>query len=239
MFIPKAAPAPAPAQSPVGQPGNMPDPATLANGTTAPTTAPAPGSAEPNTPADPLAPFADMWKSEPAAPGEQPTGLGLTQEAVQGIVSKTDFSKVISPEALVNIAQGGEAAQAAFAQAMNQVAQHVMVQSTMVNNKLSEQQIERAIQAQLSKLPQTLRQQSSSDHLKSTNPLFSNPAIKPVVEATHAQILQKFPNATHAEVTKMTQDYILAMGAAFAPPQVVNDNSGEGNTDWSKFLEQP
>lgn len=236
IFTQKApAPAPTPAPSAVGQPGNIPDPATLANGVQAPAPAPAPESATPNTPDNPLSQFADLWKTEPAAPdaANPEPNFNLTQEAVQGIVSKTDFSKVVSPEHMAAIAAGGEGAQAAFAAALNQVAQHTMVQSTLVNNKLAQKQIEQAIQAQLAKLPNTLRQQASTDHLKSTNPLFSNPAVKPVIEATHAQLLQKFPNATNAEITKMTHDYVLALGSSFAPPAPVT--SEPGDTDWSNF----
>ena len=229
---PPAAPAAAPAPSATGQPGNIPDPATVA--TTAPATVPA--SPNPDTP---LAQYQDLWKNEPNAaddPGAAAPNFELTQEAVQGIVSKTDFSKVVSPEHMAAMAAGGDGAQAAFAAALNQVAQHTMVQATLVNNKLAQKQIEAAIQAQLTKLPNSMRQQSSADHLNSTNPLFSNPAVKPVIEATHAQLLQKFPNATNAEITKMTHDYVLALGSSFAPAPVVTTEPGD--MDWSNFENQ-
>ncbi len=80
-----------------------------------------------------------------------------------------------------------------------------------------------------------LRQQGAANHLKETNPIFNNPAVAPVVQATQQQLLQKFPNATQAEITKMTQDYILAMGQAFAPAPAASPEA-ETEMDWEKFL---
>jgi hypothetical protein len=105
----------------------------------------------------------------------------------------------------------------------------------MVNNKLSEQAIAAAVQAEVAKMPGMLRQQASTDHLKTVNPLFDNPAIKPVAEATQKQLLQQFPNATHAEITDMTQKFLTEMGAAFAP-KVEETGLPEGETDWTKFI---
>lgn len=239
MFTSKPAPAQtAPVAGSTGQPGNIPDPASLQDGVAPSATTPAAGSATPTGADNPLAPFAELWKNEPKSPTDSTPepDFNLTQEAVQSIVSKTDFSKVVSPEHMAAIAAGGEGAQAAFAMALNQVAQHTMVQSTLVNNKLSQKQIEAAITKQLAKLPNTLRQQAATDHLNSNNPLFSNPAVKPVIEATHAQLLQKFPNATNAEITKMTHDYVLALGNSFAPQ--VAAPTAPGDTDWSNFESQ-
>ena len=79
-----------------------------------------------------------------------------------------------------------------------------------------------------------LRTQSAANHLKDTNPIFSNPAIQPVIEATQQQLLSKFPNATPAEITAMTNNYILAMGEAFAPKPVTPVSK---DTDWENFIQ--
>jgi hypothetical protein len=109
-----------------------------------------------------------------------------------------------------------------------------MVQATLVGNKLSEKQVAAAIEKQMAGLPDMLRAQGSTEHLRTTNPIFENPAVKPVVDATQAQLLQKFPNASNAEITKMTQDFILAMGESFAPPTPA---LAPGETNWDNFLE--
>lgn len=218
----------APAGTPA-PPGNIPDQqvvATPGNGVV-----PVPQKDE-----SPLAEFNTLWDTDPNKGDDAPAApTPLDPEAVRKAVAKTDFSNVVTPDHLTAIAAGGEEAQAAFAQAMNAVAQQVMVQSTMVNNKLTEQAVERAIQSHTAGLPEMLRSQAASDHLKTANPLFSNPAVKPVIEATQTALLQKFPNATAAELTEMTQNYIVAMGESFAPAVVVNDG-GLQETDWEAYL---
>jgi len=226
-----AAPAPG---TPV-PPGNIPPPTTPA----APGQGviPEPVAAVPATPTEPESPldtFKDLWEPipvdpnapKPAAPQE------LTAEQVQQAVAKANFSKAITPEQLAAIGQGGEAAQTAFAEAMNTVAQQVMVQATVVNNKLTQKAVETALEKQSAEIPSMLRAQASTAHLNDTSDLFSNPAIQPVVQATQAQLLQKFPNATPAEITTMTQDYITAMGEQFAPKPPADPNE----QNWDNFL---
>lgn len=187
----------------------------------------------------PLAQFQDLWKDVPNDPNKPNTPAQpaeLTAETVQKIVENVNFSQQVTPETLAAIAGGGEDAAAAFTNAMNEVARQVMVQSTLVNNKLTERAVEQAVKSHTENLPALLRSQAASDHLVTSNPLFSNPAVKPVIEATQSKLLAKFPNATHAELTEMTQNYIIAMGEAFAPPKSVNDNSDSSTTDWEAFL---
>jgi len=218
------APAPGPAT-----PGNIPE--NIDPNAQAPQ--PAPVEQPPESPLDA---YKDMWETKPNTedkPANTPTPLDAA--ALQQTFSKANFSNSITPETMAAIAAGGEGAEAAFATAMNQVAQQVMVQSTMVNNKLNEKAIEEALAKHTASLPEMLRTQAAADHLKTENPLFSNPAIKPVIDATQTALLRQFPNASHAEITKLTQDYIVAMGAEFAPKDVINDNSA-GEVDWDKFM---
>lgn len=219
------------------QQGNIPaTPAVVTdpNNPTAPVTPPATEA----VPENPLDSYKALWDTPPVdkdnpAPAEpQP----LTAEQLQQAVSKANFSNSITPETLQAISAGGEDATTAFASAMNEVAKQVMVQATLVNNKLTEKAVADAVAKQQATIPDLLRQQAAATHAKDTNPIFNNPAIKPIVEATQSQLLQKFPNATPAELTKMTQDYITAMGSAFAPQEAVNNNSGTGEVDWDAFL---
>jgi len=227
-------------QAPVqqAQAGNIQDPASLAQQSThtdQQAIPPAQDPANAQIPDTPLSQFVDLWENTPNK--ENPNApVALNQQAVQEAVAKTDFSQSITPEQLQTVTAGGEGAEQALAQMLNNVAQQVMVQSTMVNNKLSEQALGRARTEFESSIPSMLRAQQAKNHLNESNPLFSNPAIQPVVQATQQQLLQKFPNATQAELTKMTQDYITAMGEAFAPKQSVNDNAALNETDWDAFL---
>lgn len=233
---------PAAAIPAVAPPGNIPDKATPS--------VPQPAGNEPNgvvpeqvpavapvVPDSPLAEFSKLWDTAPVDPNKpSTTPAPLDTAAVQKAVAKTDFSTSITPETLTAIAAGGEDAQKAFATAMNQVAQQVMVQSISVNDKLTQKAIKDAMTANQASMQEQVRSLAAHDHLNTTNPLFSNPAVKPVIEATQAQLLLKFPNATAAEITTMTQNYIVEMGKTFAPVETINDNSGLDQTDWSKFV---
>jgi len=191
----------APKQQPPAQP-NPPEPVQPGNipqdmGKALPGNGVVPANTETESP---LAPFENLWEPTPTDPNAPPSELvppaPLKAEDVQAAVSKADFSKVITAEQLQAISEGGESAQQAFAQAMNAVAQQVMVQSTLVGNKLTEKAVEQALKAQESKIPGMLREQSTTSHLNDTNPLFQNPAVAPIIEVTKAQLLQKYPNST-------------------------------------------
>lgn len=218
-----------------GAPLTVVTPATEANGVV-PTT-----PVEPVTPEDtsPLAPFKDLWEdvpTDPDNPDPPPTSFALNPADVEKAVAKTDFSSAITPDQLKAIGEGGEAAQVAFAESMNAVAKQVLTQATLVSSKLAENMLDKALAKQAEQIPGLVRDNITTSHLNDSNPIFSNPAVKPVIEATKAQILIKFPDATPAEVTKMTEDYILAMGEAFAPAPAKSTDTTKG-TDFSKFLE--
>lgn len=237
---PEPTPAPTPATAPVAaapvQPGAIPPNA----GTTDPLV-PAEPVTTPAEPADnsPLAPFSGLWETKPADPNNPNPAepVVLKAEDVQKIVAKQDFVGMLSPEDLAAVTSGEEGAQEALSKVLNTVIQNVMVQSTMVNNKLTEQAVAKATAAQAAKLPEMLRQGRAKDHLVTENPLFNNPAVKPVIEATQAQLQRQFPNATDAELTKMTQDYVVAIGESFAPPPTTTTDSS-GEVDWSDFENQ-
>lgn len=225
-----------PQQQQPGAPGNIPNPgeAGAAPATTNGGTLPA----APTEPADnsPLATFKDLWEpipTDPNAPSDT-APKPLSAEDVQKVVSKVDFTSMLGQETLASIAAGGEEAQKAFQQAMNTVAQQVMVQSTMVSNKLTEQAVAAAVAKQMKELPSLLREQSIANHSAESNPIFKNPAVKPIIESTQKQLAQKFPNATPQEIATMTKNYIIAMGEAFGPPPATNKS--EDGTDWEAFL---
>jgi len=184
----------------------------------------------------PLADYKDLWQDDPKKPGEPaPADYSLNPEDLQKVIAKQDFTKLATPEQLAAIAEGGEGAVAANLAIINAVAQQTLTQATLVGNKLTEQMVARAIQDSQDKIPALLRSQLATSHLKDTNPLFSNPAVAPVMEAVRERLLGKFPDATPTQITEMTQDFVMAMGKEFAPKENLNDN-GEGGTDWAAYL---
>ena len=133
------------------------------------------------------------------------------------------------------MAAGGEGAQAAFTAALESVAKNVMVQATMVGNKLAQKAVTDAVAATEAKIPELLRQQSSADHLRTANPLAINPAVKPFVDAARDQFLVQHPNATKSQITDHVNSYLSAMGEAFNPQAPIVDANAEG-ASWDKFI---
>jgi len=225
---------PAPTQNPATVPSNQGNiPAELSIATNPDGTPVIPSVVKDESP---LAPFKSLWENapvDPNKPADTPAYTAPTLEEIQKAVGKADFSSNFTSEQLAAASSGGEGAQEALMQLLNSVGQQSLAQATMVSSKLNEQAMSAAIAEQVAKMPDLVRAQTVQTHLKDTNPLFDSPAIKPVIAATQQQLQTKFPNATPSEITKMTQDYIVAMGESFAPKPVVA--TGLAADDWSNY----
>lgn len=222
-------------------PANAPDGAQQTVNTAANGVVPPQGDTGENNSDSPLDQFKDLWENKPDSESTDTSPAALDPNKLQEVISKADFSKGVNAEVLAKIAAGGEDATAAFAQAMNTVAQQVMLQSTLANNKLIEQQVQAAVESQNSQIPELLKKQALSNSLHEANPVFNNPAVKPVMEAVQAQLVAKNPNATPAELAKMTQDFVTVMGEALVPKTepTANPNGEQNVEDWEKFLGFP
>lgn len=243
-------PAPAnPAQQPVNQapapapatPGNIPDQPTSVTqatpGTEANGVVPANPAAQTQKDDSPLAQFSGLWEDKPIdpnSPAEPAAHKPLDAAQLQQVMAKVDFSSAVTPETLTAISAGGEPAAAAFMQAMSAVTQQAMVQSTLINEKMTAQAVERAITATEAKIPGLVREQSAAAHIQDANPAFSNPAIKPVIDATRIKLMEKNPTFTPAQINAQLTDFLTAMSETFNPAPVADPLNG--GQDWNKFL---
>ncbi len=233
-------PAPAQQQAAPATPGNIPDqplPVTSqTNGTSPNGTVPV-AAAEPQVPDSPLDQYKGLWENKPIDPNAPPSNLvpkNLDPAQLTAAMAKADFSSVMTPQLMEAITAGGEGAAKAMMDAMNGVARQSMTQSTLINEKLMNQRMEAAIASMEARMPDMLRQHNSAAHAQDANPLFSNPAIKPIIDATRAQLLQQFPNDTPAQTTAKLDNYLQVMGQTFNPaPAPVADPNEQ---DWSKYL---
>lgn len=247
-------PAPAPAAPTGGQtgqptPGNIP--------ASAPNTGNAPAGAAPNgalpgnqdanpkPDATPFDQFADLWNNaptDPNAPKSQGVFGDVDPKKFMEAAGKIDFTKVVTPEQLQAISAGGEGAMASFAAALNAVAQTTYAQSAFASTKIVEQALARSKDSFLAELPQHIKQQTVKENLRAENPVFSNPAVQPIISALEAQLTVKFPQANAGEITTMAKQYVEALGTSFAPkpPPAVDPRTGKAvreETDWSTFLQ--
>ena len=229
-------------------PGSIP-PNAPNTGATPPNAAPngvLPGNQDTNkaTPLTPLDQFSELWKNEPADPNApKPVGVfgEIDPKKFMEAAGKIDFTKVVTPEQLQAISAGGDGAMASFAAALNAVAQTTYAQSAYASTKIVEQAMARSRDSFLAELPQHIKQQTVRENLRNENPVFSNPAVQPIISALESQLTVKFPNASAGEITTMARTYVEALGTSFAPKPAapVDPKTGRAtkeDTDWSTFL---
>ena len=230
--VPPTTGVPAPKIEPLVGPG------TEANGTI-PDTIKLNEDGTPVEPASPIDQYKELWHTEPVKDGDEPKSPPvLDATKLQEKVATIDFSNVLTPEMITAVTAGGEGATEAFAKALNSVAQNVMVQSTLVNNKLIEQAVERTKTETLAIIPDLIKSQTLNNTLLENNPLFDNPAIKPMIELATKQFEVKFPTATAPELTKMAQNYVLEMAKYLTPQtQKPGNLADKEEFDFRTFLE--
>jgi hypothetical protein len=227
-----------------GTPGQIPA-GTAPSATTTPNTAPN-GVTPPNAAIDstqdstPLDQFKDIWQTAPVDPNAptKPTGVfgDVDPKRFMEAAGKIDFSKAVTPEQLQAISAGGDGAVKAFAESMNKIAQGVYAQSAFASTKIVENALAKSRESYLAELPQHIRQQQVSTTLRESNPIFSNPAVQPIISALEIQMTQKYPNATSTEITNMAKQYVEALGTAFTPKPAASASKDSEGTDWDKFL---
>ena len=155
------------------------------------------------------------------------------------MVGKADFSSQIPQDVRATIAAGGDEAVAAMMTAMNSVAQASMTQSMLAANKMIDQAVTKAVANQEAKLPTALKAQNLANGIESANPVFSDPAVKPVIEAVASQLQGKFPQASTSEIVAMAEKFVVTMGEAVNPTQVTPADSIPDEQDFSSFLGFP
>lgn len=251
MFKTAAAPAPALASAATpNTPGSIP-PNTPNTG--AATDKAAPNGVIPNDDPNktkdetPLAQFTELWKNEPADPNASKTPAGIFGDVdpkkFMEAAGKIDFAKAVTPEEMQAIAAGGDGAQKAMAAMLNKVAQGAYAQSAFASTKMIEAALAKAKDGFVAELPQHIRRESLSSNLREENPVFANPAVQPIISAMEEQFTRKYPNATTAEITAMTKQYISELGNAFTgqkknPDGTTTVDTGKVQQDWEKWISE-
>jgi len=189
--------------------------------------------------ATPLAEFKDLWEAAPVDPNAAaPMFSGVDPKKLMEAAQKTDFSKVVTPEAMAKIQAGGQEGVAAMMQAMNNMSQTVYANSAMATTKIVEQALAKQMDSFKASLPGIIKQHTVSDNLRTENPALSNPAVQPFIQAMEQQFAVKHPGATSSELTAMAKQYVEGVGALFSPAakQTPAEKQAAGEMDWSKFF---
>lgn len=228
----------APAQQ---QPSGQPIPPSA--GVTAPeTSGTAANGVIPPTADAPLDKYSDLWKNDPEAANSADIDTSVfgnvNGEDLLKAAGGIDFTKVVTPDILARIQEGGDTGIQATLEAINKVTQLNYAQSAHTTTKLIEQAITKAKDQFTATLPAHIRSQGT-DALIKQNAVLSHPAAAPMVAGLVQQLQVKFPEASPAELTKQAEEYFLSfsqsiMGATSA----ANSTSKEDSMDWENWFKQ-
>ena len=202
--------------------------------------------------AKPVDDFATLWNPTVDKDGnpipEQVNSLGsninfnLDVGALDKHFSTIDFTKGLDPNLFSAVASGGDNAIAALPQIINHAVRQAVLTSAQSTTKLvqgtvgnADKNITDIVQAEIKKL-------GLQDTIRS-NPIYSDPAYAPVVDMVQTRVLQKYPNATQADLSKAVDTYFLKLSSAFNPssgnqPFNINSHnrSQDTGTDWTKYF---
>lgn len=190
-----------------------------------------------NTPeASPLDAFKDVWNTptntNPTAPM-----FNVDQTKLMEAASKVDFAKVVTPELAARMAKGGDDALKASMEAMSKMSQLSYAQSALATTKIVEQAVQKTQEAVLAQIPDLVRKYQVGDSIRTENPLLNHAATQPIIAALQSQLTQKHPNATVAEINKMTNQYLEAFSSVAVPKKEdTSKQDTKGETDWSTFF---
>ncbi len=222
----------------VALPGTSSSPATAPNGMV-----PSGASQDPPAPVSPFDAFKDVWQSPTTSPADPQAPMfgSVDPQKLMESAGKVDFAKAVTPEMLAAVTAGGDGAAAAFAAAMNKVAQTVYAQSAFATTKIVDQALAKAQEGYDARLPSMVKKFSVNENLQASNPHLSNPALAPLVSALSEQLVRKNPNATSAEIQTQVGDYFAAIGTSFAPvaPETPASKAAAAKAksdDWSSFV---
>lgn len=199
--------------------------------------------------ASPLEGFKDLWLTDPKAkaPASLTVSIPVDNTKLLEAAKKTDFTKAISPEVLQKMQKGDPAA---IAEAMNQIGQAAFAAASgstarIVENALNHQA--KVFNEEV--LPQALKKHAVAAGLRLDAPIFSDPAIQPLLSMVETQFQNKYPEASATEITQKAREYLLTTSGAIlgtSTTQIVVDKPVEAKnalkrpeTDWGIFFDQP
>lgn len=237
---------PAPAAPPGGAAPANPGTATPAGTSSIPQNQPNNPGADPanqnlNAPdpnASPLDSFKDLWKTDDKGNAADPLAsplFNVDPAKLADATKRMDFAKVVPPD-LIAKALGGDAA--AFAQALNLVAQQTYGVNTHMVTGLIDQAIQKNNARFSDSLPGRFKNFQVGESL-AANPVLTHPATAPIVEALKQQLTRQNPQASAAEIAKFANDYLANFAQAISGTKPGGTKEGEETPefDWGMFLE--
>lgn len=225
--------APAPQAAPTAAQAAPTQQATGAEGTTGTDTTSAPAE----TPD-----FKDLWKpAEGETQSFNPADMfnSFDPAKIQEATSKMNFTQGVTQEHLAAIAEGGEGAMKAFAEALNATGRQAFSNSLMASAELTKQALVKADGHLDKRFTSLMSKQSLSSNLTSKNPELNSPEVAPITQAIVGQLAQKYPDATPAKLQEMAESYLMHVSGKLAGPKTVESKSDETGINWDEWAQTP
>ncbi len=190
----------------------------------------------------PMDQFSELFKLDPTKVPKAPeaTFAGLDPAKIAEAAKSNDFRKLVTPDIQAALVKGGPEAVNAMVEVMNAMSQKSFGDSAVATTKLIEKAEKTQEERTRAMVEDMIKSHSRKETLNSSNPLFSNPAVKPMMDMLSGQVAAKYPELSSAEQAKMVQDYTLQFAQAANPekkPPQGTDKAGN-KTDWTDFFEE-
>lgn len=227
-------------------------PATPAVGSVTPTTGPATGSTIPafqqsatEAPkvTSPMADHTDLF-TMPKQEGEAPITLddpflNVDRAKVAELAKTMNFAPS-TPEMQALAMKALQGDMQAFTEYNNAMMQNMYVQVLTQTSGISEKIAREGINRLKDTIPNTVRSISTTSNLQKQNPIFTDPAAKPMVDMIRAQVELKNPTATPEQVTEQVAKYFQDFAGVIAPKAVSTEptNPYGGTTNYEGFFSQ-
>lgn len=197
----------------------------------------------------PLGNFDKMWDIDPTrkAPESPVPVFNSDPTKMMELAGTVDFTKHIAPELLARATKGDGAA---LVEAINKAAQAGFAHSNLATTEI----VKTALTQMTAKyendvIPRILAAERTRNHVAEDNPIFTNPAAKPVVDLISSQMMSTYPQASSAEIKSMVGEYLTGFasmtlgnaGMVVTDPKVAQAaNKGQpkprAEPDWEKLL---
>lgn len=184
----------------------------------------------------PLDNYKDLWDNF-GKQGDDGAMLTFDRDKLGEIANKMNFANSINDEQLQSINAGGEQATKAMLEIMNTIARNAYMNSTETTTHLLNNALKNSKEDIFSKLPEHIKRMNVSDSLTKENPMFNNPAVKPILSALETQLTAKYPNASADEITNHAKQYLSSLAGVFNPESnKPKQPSVPAEQDFSSFL---
>lgn len=169
---------------------------------------------------DPLSNFDKLWDPELDSsgkpiqiPADESYLPKLDAAQLQQMLEKLDFTKGIKPEQIEAIKAGGDDGVKTMLQVVNQANRQSMAVMFNAFTKMTESGLSTAKGKFLQAVPSHVKGVMIDDSLTSDNPIASNPAFAPMVDAIKTQFQTKYPKATPSQIKTAVDNYFNKLHA--------------------------